>query len=73
MISAKKNFRITERAESAAPLRLPESVPQFRLLRAKRHSVDFKNPQLFGKITSDVATASLTGEPLMNLMLRLSW
>jgi hypothetical protein len=28
---------------------------------------------LFGKITSDVATASLTGEPLMNLMLRLSW
>ena len=28
---------------------------------------------LFGKITSDVATASLNGEPLMNLMLRLTW
>jgi hypothetical protein len=28
---------------------------------------------LFGKITSDVATANLKGEPLMNLMLRLSW
>ena len=36
-LSAKKNFRITERVESAAPLRLPESVPQLRLLRAEHH------------------------------------
>ena len=35
--------------------------------------VDFRNPQLFGKITSDVATANIQGEPLMNLQLRLSW
>jgi hypothetical protein len=33
----------------------------------------FRNPQLFGKITSDVATANIQGEPLMNLQLRLSW
>jgi hypothetical protein len=28
---------------------------------------------MFGKITSDVATANIQGEPLMNLQLRLSW
>ena len=37
------------------------------------NQVDFKNPQLFGKITGDQTTASFAGEPLMNLMLRLSW
>ena len=35
--------------------------------------VDFRNPQLFGKLISDVATANIQGEPLMNLQLRLSW
>ena len=35
--------------------------------------MDFKNPQLFGKITGDQTTASFAGQPLMNLMLRLSW
>ena len=37
------------------------------------NQVDFKNPQLFGKITGDQTTASFDGQPLMNLMLRLSW
>jgi hypothetical protein len=37
------------------------------------NQVDFKNPQLFGKITGDQTTASFAGQPLMNLMLRLSW
>ena len=40
---------------------------------APSNQVDFKNPQLFGKITGDQTTASFGGEPLMNLMLRLSW
>ncbi len=35
--------------------------------------VDFKNPQLFGKITGDQTTASFDGEPLMNFVLKLSW
>ena len=37
------------------------------------NQVDFKNPQLFGKITADQTTASFAGQPLMNLMLKLSW
>jgi hypothetical protein len=45
-------------------------LPATLLIQAK---VDFKNPQLFGKITSDVATANIQGEPLMNIQLRLSW
>jgi hypothetical protein len=40
---------------------------------APSNQVDFKNPQLFGKITGDQTTASFGGQPLMNLMLRLSW
>jgi hypothetical protein len=53
-------------------------MPEFGLgnligFSAPTNSVDFKNPNLFGKITSDVTTASLNGEPSMNLMLRLSW
>lgn len=35
--------------------------------------VDFKNPQLFGKISGDQTTASFDGEPLMNLTLKFSW
>jgi len=37
------------------------------------NQVDFRNPQLFGKITGDQTTASFAGQPLMNLMLKLSW
>jgi len=72
MISAKKNFRITERLNLQFRFDFQNPFHNFGF-SAPSASVDFKNPQLFGKITSDVATASLTGEPLMNLMLRLSW
>jgi hypothetical protein len=71
-VSAKKNFNITERW-----------VLQFRFdfqnpfhnwgFNNPTNNVDFKNPQLFGKITSDQTTASFAGQPLMNIMLRLSW
>ena len=32
-----------------------------------------KNQQLFGKISSDATTTCTDGQPLMDLMLRLSW
>jgi hypothetical protein len=71
-MSAKKNFRIGERWN--LQLRFDFQNPFHNYgFSAPSNSVDFKNPNLFGKITSDVATASLNGEPLMNLMLRLSW
>jgi hypothetical protein len=72
MISAKKNFPITERLNLQFRFDFQNPFHNFGF-SAPSASVDFKNPQLFGKIISDVATASLTGEPLMNLMLRLSW
>ena len=71
-ISAKKNFRFGERWN--LQLRFDYQNPFHNYgFSAPSNSVDFRNPNLFGKITSDVATASLNGEPLMNLMLRLSW
>jgi hypothetical protein len=72
MMSAKKNFRITERISLQFRFDFQNPFHNFGF-SAPVATVDFKNPQLFGKITSDVATASLNGEPLMNLMLRLSW
>jgi hypothetical protein len=37
------------------------------------NTYDYKNPQLFGKITGDQTTASFNGQPLVNLMLKLSF
>jgi hypothetical protein len=71
-VSAKKNFRFRERWELQLRFDFQNPFHNFGF-SAPTNTVDFKNPQLFGKIVSDVATASLTGEPLMNLMLRLSW
>ena len=68
--SVKKNFRLTERLN--LQLRYDFQNPFHNYgFSAPTNQVDFKNPNLFGKITSDVATASLNGEPLMNLMLRV--
>jgi hypothetical protein len=72
MLSAKKNFRLTERVNLQFRYDFQNPFHNFGF-SAPVATVDFKNPQLFGKITSDVATASLNGEPLMNIMLRLSW
>jgi Carboxypeptidase regulatory-like domain/TonB dependent receptor len=72
MVSAKKNFRIKERLNLQARFDFQNPFHNFGL-SAPYNTVDFKNPQLFGKITSETATANLDGEPLMNLMLRLTW
>ena len=70
--SAKKNFAITERWN--LQLRFDFQNPFHNYgFNAPSNTVDFKNPQLFGKITGDQTTASFAGQPLMNLMLRLSW
>jgi len=36
-------------------------------------TVDFRNPNTFGKISADQRTSSIGGQPLMNLKLQLSW
>jgi len=71
-VSAKKNFAFKERWN--LQLRFDFQNPFHNWgFNNPSNQVDFKNPQLFGKITSDQTTASFAGEPLMNLMLRLSW
>ncbi len=70
--SLKKNFAFKERWN--LQLRFDFQNPFHNWgFNAPSNQVDFKNPQLFGKITGDQTTASFGGEPLMNLMLRLSW
>jgi Carboxypeptidase regulatory-like domain/TonB dependent receptor/TonB-dependent Receptor Plug Domain len=70
--SLKKNFAYKERWN--LQLRFDYQNPFHNWgFNAPSNQVDFKNPQLFGKITGDQTTASFGGEPLMNLMLRLSW
>ena len=71
-VSAKKNFKFGERWNLQVRFDFQNPFHNYGF-SAPTNSVDFKNPNLFGKITSDVATASLNGEPLMNLQLRLSW
>jgi hypothetical protein len=71
-VSAKKNFKFRERFNLQVRFDFQNPFHNFGF-SAPSNQLDFKNPNLFGKITSDVATASLNGEPLMNLMLRLSW
>ena len=71
-MSAKKNFDITERVKL-----------QFRFdFQNVFHNYGFNNPSnnfsytqqnLFGKITGDQTSASFAGQPLMNIMLRLSF
>jgi hypothetical protein len=70
--SAQKNFPIKEHAN--LQLRFDFQNPFHNWgFNNPTNQVDFRNPQLFGKITGDQTTASFAGEPLMNLMLRLSW
>ena len=43
------------------------------LFRSPTTPVDFRNPQTFGKLTDDPRTASLGGQPLMNLTLMIQF
>jgi hypothetical protein len=70
--SAKKNFKITERINLQFRYDFQNPFHNFNF-NPPTNTVDFKNPQNFGKITADQTTASIGGEPLMNIMLRLSW
>jgi hypothetical protein len=71
-ISAKKNFPFKERWNLQFRFDFQNPFHNWGFNNPSSQ-VDFRNPQLFGKITSDQTTASFGGEPLMNLMLRLSW
>jgi hypothetical protein len=70
--SAKKNWVIKERVTFQLRFDFQNPFHNFAFA-APTTTVDFKNPGTFGKITGETATANIQGEPLMNLMLRLSF
>ncbi len=71
-ISAKKNFPITERVNLQFRFDFQNPFHNYGF-NAPSSQLDVRNPQLFGKITGDQTTASFVGQPLMNIMLRLSF
>ena len=70
--SAKKNFRFKERFNFQVRLDYNNPLKTF-CFDPPTTAVDLKNPQTFGKISSDQRTANWGGEPLMNLTLALRW
>lgn len=71
-VSAKKNFPITERVNLQFRLDFQNPFHNYGFNNPS-NTYDFKSPKLFGKITGDQTTASFAGQPLMNLMLKLSF
>jgi hypothetical protein len=70
--SASKTFAFTERWKLQFRFDFQNPFHNYGFSNPS-NTVDFKNSQLFGKITGDQTTASFGGQPLMNLMLRLTW
>ena len=71
-ISAQKNWMIKERVR--LQLRWDFQNPWHNYnFDPPSLSVTFKNPASFGKLLSDQRTASIGGEPLMNLTLQVTW
>jgi hypothetical protein len=71
-VSAKKNFPITERVNLQFRFDFQNPFHNYGFNNPS-NQLDLTNPRLFGKITGDQTTASFNGQPLMNIMLRLSF
>ncbi|MBI3209464.1 MAG: TonB-dependent receptor [Candidatus Solibacter usitatus] len=65
-ISAQKNFQIRERVKAQLRWDIQNAFKTFNFT-GPTNTVDFRNPQTFGKLLDDPRTASLGGQPLMNL------
>ncbi|PYT26219.1 MAG: hypothetical protein DMG57_22350 [Acidobacteria bacterium] len=70
--SAQKNFSISERFKLQLRWDFQNALKTYNF-NPPTTKVDFKNPRTFGKVNSDPRTASLGGQPLMNLTLQLIW
>ena len=70
--SIQKNFKIRERMN--LQLRLDkQNVFHNYNWNPPTTTVDFKNPQTFGKISADQRTSSVGGQPLLNLKIEITW
>ena len=70
--SAQKNWRIKERM--GVQLRWDFQNPFHNYNWSNPTlTVNFRDPTSFGKLTADQRTASIGGQPLMNLTLQVTW
>jgi len=71
-ISAQKNFRIRERLTAQFRWDFQNALKTYNFT-GPTTTVDFRNPRTFGKLTDDPRTASLGGQPLMNITVQLQF
>jgi hypothetical protein len=71
-ISAQKNFRFNERWNAQLRWDMQNAFKTYNF-NTPGTTVDFRNPQNFGKVTGDPTTASFGGQPLMNLTLMIQF
>jgi hypothetical protein len=71
-VSAQKNFTINERYRAQLRWDMQNAFKTYNF-NTPNTTVDFRNPQNFGKVSGDPTTASLGGQPLMNLTLMIQF
>ena len=71
-VSAQKNFKVKERLDVQLRWDFQNAFKTYNF-NPPTTTVDFQNPKTFAKLTSDPRTASLGGQPLMNLTLKLQF
>ena len=69
-ISAQKNFQFGEKVRAQLRWDFQNALKTYNF-NPPTTTVDFRNPRTFGKVSSDPRTASLGGQPLMNLTLAI--
>jgi hypothetical protein len=69
-VSAQKNFQIRENFKAQLRWDFQNALKTYNF-NPPTTTVDFLTPRTFGKVSSDPRTASLGGQPLMNLTLAL--
>lgn len=71
-VSAQKNFQFSERWKAQLRWDMQNVFKTFNFNNPDT-TVDFRNPQNFGKVTGDPTTASFGGQPIMNLTLMIQF
>jgi hypothetical protein len=71
-VSAQKNFQIREKVRAQIRWDFQNALKTYNF-NPPTTTVDFQNPRTFGKVSSDPRTASLGGQPLMNLTVLLQF
>ncbi|MBI3697436.1 MAG: TonB-dependent receptor [Acidobacteria bacterium] len=71
-VSAQKNFTFKERFRAQIRWDFQNAFKTYNF-NTPTTTVDFQNPRTFAKLSSDPRTASLGGQPLMNMTVMFSW